>query len=197
MFHYLAQATYDFSTNSSSSSSFLSAPVLILILALVLIIVVAQWKVFTKAGKPGWASIVPVYSSYVLLDIVGMPTWIAFLTLIPFVNFVASIALLVAYFKLGKAFGKGTGFSIMLVLFPYITIPILGFGKAQFNGAPAASAPTPGMPPAEMPAAPMPPTVTDVPPAAPMPPSAPTPPEPTPPMPPTDPTPPAAPTPGV
>ena len=59
--------------------------VLIIMIPMIILTVVANWKIFTKAGKPGWASIIPVYNTWTLLEIVGLPGWISLFTLIGFV----------------------------------------------------------------------------------------------------------------
>ena len=74
---------------------------------LIIFLIASVWKVYTKAGQPGWACIIPFYNIYVLLKIVGRPGWWLVLMLIPLVNLV--IAILVAI-DLAKVFGKGTGF---------------------------------------------------------------------------------------
>lgn len=102
-------------------------------LAIIVFLVAALWKVFTKAGKPGWACIIPIYNIIVMLEIVGRPIWWLVLMLIPFVNFV--IAILIAL-DMAKAFGKGTGFGLGLVFLGFIFYPILGFGSAQYVGPP-------------------------------------------------------------
>src|SRR5204863_9323108 len=96
-----------------------------------LVIVAAMWKVFTKAGKPGWASIIPIYNIWVLLEIVGRPGWWLVLMLIPFVNF---IVLIILSIDVAKSFGKGTGFGLGLAFLSLIFYPILGFGDAQYQG---------------------------------------------------------------
>ncbi len=100
-------------------------------LALVVFLIAAFWKVFTKAGEPGWAAIVPIYNIIVLLKICGKPLWWIILFLIPVVNFV--IALLVSI-SLAKSFGKGTGFGIGLFLLGFIFYPVLAFGDAKYQG---------------------------------------------------------------
>jgi hypothetical protein len=90
-----------------------------------------MWKVFVKAGKPGWAAIIPIYNAIVLLQIVGRPGWWFLLYLIPIVNIVISIMVMI---ELAKVFGKGTGFGIGLLLLSFIFIPILGFGDAEYQG---------------------------------------------------------------
>ena len=96
-----------------------------------LVIVAAMWKVFTKAGKPGWASIIPIYNIWVLLEIVGRPGWWLVLMLIPFVNF---IVLIILSIDVAKSFGKGTGFGLGLAFLSLIFYPILGFGDAKYQG---------------------------------------------------------------
>lgn len=101
-------------------------------LAVLLLIIAGMWKIFTKAGKPGWATIVPIYNIIVLLEVVGRPLWWLVLLLIPFVNFIIGIVINV---DLAKRFGKGGGFAAGLILLPIIFIPILGFGNAQYQAA--------------------------------------------------------------
>ncbi|GLZ29883.1 hypothetical protein Lesp02_20730 [Lentzea sp. NBRC 105346] len=103
-----------------------------------LIAIAAHWKIFTKAGQPGWAAIIPFYNIYILLKIVGRPGWWLVLLLIPFVNV---IILLIVSIDLAKSFGKGTGFGVVgLWLFSLIGYLILGFGDAQYRGPAAATA---------------------------------------------------------
>jgi len=108
-------------------------------LLIALLLIVAMWKVFTKAGQPGWASIIPIYNLYIWCKIVGRPWWWILLMLIPFVNFIVCIILCI---DLAKSFGKGVGFGIGLALLGIIFFPILGFGSAQYQG-PAAGGLTP------------------------------------------------------
>ena len=107
------------------------AGVFILYLAIIVIVIAAQWKIFTKAGKPGWACIVPIYNIIVLLEIVGKPLWWIVLLFIPIANLVVSI--MVANL-LAKSFGKGVGFTVGMIFLPIIFYPILGFGSATYQG---------------------------------------------------------------
>jgi hypothetical protein len=93
--------------------------------------IAACWKIFTKAGQPGWAAIIPIYNLYIWCKIVGRPWWWILLMLIPFVNFVITIILCI---DLAKSFGKGVGFGLGLVFLGIIFFPILGFGSAQYQG---------------------------------------------------------------
>ncbi len=116
--------------DSMAEKAFLSGITLIYLLIIVLIIA-ALWKIFTKAGKPGWASIIPIYNIILLLEIVGKPVWWLLMFLIPFVNFIFAIWVTNL---LAKSFGKTEAFTVGLVLLPFIFYPILGFGDAQYKG---------------------------------------------------------------
>ncbi|MGH7241841.1 MAG: DUF5684 domain-containing protein [Phycisphaerales bacterium] len=104
-------------------------------LAIIVLIIAGCWKVFTKAGQPGWACLIPIFNIYILLKIVGRPWWFLLLMLIPFVNFIVSI---VVHNDLSKSFGKGIGFTVGLILLPMVFYPILGFGEAKYQGPAAA-----------------------------------------------------------
>jgi hypothetical protein len=95
--------------------------------------IAAMWKVFSKAGQPGWAILIPFYNLYVICKIAGRPGWWLILMFIPLVNF---IILVILDIDIAKNFGKGAGFGIGLLLLPFIFFPILGFGSAQYQGAP-------------------------------------------------------------
>jgi hypothetical protein len=107
-------------------------------IAVTVLMVVSMWKIFSKAGQPGWAAIIPIYNLYIWCKIVGRPWWWILLMLIPFVNFIICIILLI---DLAKSFGKGVGFGLGLLFLGIIFFPILGFGSAQYLGPAAASSP--------------------------------------------------------
>lgn len=102
-------------------------------LALVLLLVASMWKIFVKAGEPGWAAIVPIYNIIVLLKIAGKPAWWLILFLIPVVNFVIAI---IVGISLAKNFGKGTGYGIGLALLGPIFYPMLAFGDSRYQPQP-------------------------------------------------------------
>ena len=108
---------------------------LLIPVAILVLLIVSMWKVFTKAGQPGWAAIVPIYNIVVLLKIVGKPVWWIVGFLIPIVNIIVAILLSLA---LAKVFGKGTGFAIGLILLGIVFIPILAFSDAQYTAPPPA-----------------------------------------------------------
>jgi len=101
--------------------------------AVLILLIAAIWKVFSKAGQPGWAAIIPIYNLYVMCKVAGRPGWWLLLMLIPFVNLIILIILNV---DISKRFGKGVGFAIGMIVLPFILWPILGFGSAQYQGGP-------------------------------------------------------------
>ncbi len=105
--------------------------VIVYLLVVIFLIIVPMWKIYTKAGQPGWAILIPIYNLLVLLKIVGKPGWWFLLFLIPFVNFVFLIWTLNL---LSKSFGKDVGFTLGLLFLGFIFYPILGYGKAQYVG---------------------------------------------------------------
>jgi hypothetical protein len=130
----LAQVEYSYSASSQGQAP---GPLFwICWLVFMILMIAACWKIFTKAGQPGWASIIPIYNWYILCKIVGRPGWWVILLLIPFINFIIGIILCI---DLAKSFGKGVGFGIGLILLGVIFFPILGFGSAQYQGPAAGS----------------------------------------------------------
>ncbi len=108
-----------------------STLVLLIELAIFVAIIVGMWKMYTKAGKPGWAAIIPIYNVIVLLEICGRPIWWILLFLIPCVNFVIAI---IVWIDVAKSFGKGVGFGLGLAFLGFIFVPILGFGSDKYIG---------------------------------------------------------------
>lgn len=106
-------------------------------LGILVLMLASLWKVYAKAGQPGWAAIVPIYNLVVLLQIVGKPIWWIALLFIPFVNFVI---LILVYIELAKVFGKGAGYGIGLALLGIIFFPMLAFSDATYQGAPSPAA---------------------------------------------------------
>ena len=104
-----------------------------LYLAVVLLWVIGLWKVFEKAGQPGWGAIIPIFNFYLLCKVAGRPGWWVILMFIPIVSLVIGIIVML---DLAKAFGKGVGFAIGLIFLGFIFVPILGFGGAQYQGPP-------------------------------------------------------------
>jgi len=99
-------------------------------LAFAIVAIAGIWKVFEKAGQPGWAAIVPFYNVYVMLQIAGKPTWWLILFFIPLVNLIAAVMVSIS---IAEKFGKSSGYGIGLALLGFIFYPMLGFGDAQYN----------------------------------------------------------------
>jgi uncharacterized membrane protein YhaH (DUF805 family) len=128
---FLAQNATDYATPPGAPGAVLGSTACIIGLLVGLVMIIAMWKVFTKAGQPGWACLIPFYNIYVLCKIVGRPGWWLLLMLIPFVNFIVGIILCL---DLAKSFGKGVGFGIGLIFLGFIFMCILAFGSAQYQG---------------------------------------------------------------
>ena len=109
---------------------------LIIIFVIVAVIVIARWKVYEKAGKPGWASIVPIYNILVLLEIAEKPSWWVILHFIPIANLIAGILVNI---EIAKKFGQETVFGVGLSFLPIIFWPMLAFGSYKFVGSVAVS----------------------------------------------------------
>ena len=125
---------------------------LIIVLVLYILYIVGQWKVFTKAGEAGWKSIIPIYNMYILYKISWKTSmfWImialgvvigilqAIGGVLAVIGSIASIAVfvlsIISNLKLAKAYGQGIGFTIGLILLPFIFMPVLGLGSSQYVG---------------------------------------------------------------
>jgi hypothetical protein len=123
--------------NYDSPTPHFPVGLIIVYLIIIAVCIAGMWKVFTKAGKPGWACIIPIYNFIVILEIVGKPVWWFLLLLIPCVNIVF---LVWTYNLLSKSFGKSEGFTVGLILLSPIFVCILGFGDAVYLGPAAAEA---------------------------------------------------------
>ncbi|PKR81750.1 signal peptidase I [Brumimicrobium salinarum] len=105
---------------------------ILLYLGIIVLMIASLWTIYSKAGKPGWAAIIPIYNIVVLLEIVGRPIWWIILMLIPIVNIIVSI---IVYNDLSKAFGKDVGYTIGIIFLPFIFLPMLAFGDAKYKNA--------------------------------------------------------------
>lgn len=123
------------STSSASAGVGIFGTLVPLIIAV--LIIASLWKIFEKAGKPGWAALIPIYNLVILVEIVGKPPiWVLWL-LIPCAQFVFIIWLTNL---LAKSFGKTEGFTVGLILLGPVFYPLLGFGDATYLGPSAAEA---------------------------------------------------------
>ncbi len=105
--------------------------VIIIYIAILVMVIASMWTIYTKAGKPGWASLVPIYNIIVLLEMVGKPWWWLFLMFVPIVNIVIMVMI---YHNLSLSFGKSSGFTAGIIFLGIIFIPMLAFGDAKYVG---------------------------------------------------------------
>lgn len=117
-------------TGISTAGATASIGTIIVSCAFALLMIISAWKIFTKAGKPGWAAIVPIYNMIVMLEIACKPIWWFILLLIPLVNIIVIIIVLI---ELAKRFGKGVGFAIGMLILPFIFYPMLAFGDSKYT----------------------------------------------------------------
>jgi Family of unknown function (DUF5684) len=106
--------------------------ILLFVVGFLVVMAAAMWRVFEKAGHEGWEALIPFYNMYILVKIVEKPGYWAFLMCIPYVGLVFSIW---TWNLLVKKFGKSEGFTVGIIFLPFVFIPILGFGDAQFEGS--------------------------------------------------------------
>lgn len=102
---------------------------ILIYLVVVVFEIASMWRLFTKAGRPGWGAIIPFYNIYLLCKIAGKPGWWLVLFLVPLVNVVMSI---LVWHGVSKSFGKSGAFTVGLVLLAFIFIPILAWGDARY-----------------------------------------------------------------
>lgn len=105
--------------------------IIVLFLEVIVLMIVTGETIFYKAGKPEWASIVPIYNVLVLLDIVGKPRWWILLMLVPILNFAILIVIL---HSLSLSFNKNIWFTVGLLFLGILFFPILAFGKSKYIG---------------------------------------------------------------
>jgi hypothetical protein len=129
----ISKNVYIWKKNIMATVGIVFVLVLILIyLGIIIITIAGIWKVFEKAGKPGWAAIIPIYNTIVMAEICGKPTWWGVLPIIPLAGIVFSIWLVNLTIK---SFGKDEGYTIGTIFLPFVFWPILGFSKnIQYQG---------------------------------------------------------------
>ncbi len=118
-------------SGSGAEAALVALPMVIFGIVVGLFMIICQWKIIEKAGKPGWASIIPIYNVIVMLQIAGKPEWWFLLLLVPVANVIIAIITIIA---LAEKFGQETGFAIGMLLLPIIFYPILAFGDSKYQG---------------------------------------------------------------
>jgi len=122
---------YGYSSSSDFGGATLGIGAWLFILAVFIFYIIVYWKIYKKAGCPGWACIVPFYCNY-KMSMFTFGSIVPFvLTFIPIVNLFAILAM---QWKTAIVFGKGTGFGILTLFCPSVCLPIIAFGKAEYVG---------------------------------------------------------------
>ena len=112
---------------------------LMLAIALYTVFVIGTWKVFTKADRPGWWSIIPIWNAIVLLQISGRSGWWVLGYLVPLLNLFVHVRWAI---EMAQSFGRGTWFAIGLVFLEPLFLIILGFNDSRYAGRAARARPT-------------------------------------------------------
>lgn len=98
----------------------------LIVLAIGGITIASLWRVYQRAGEPGWATLVPIYNAVVLLRVARRPIWWIVLLLVPLVNLVTLVAIDIA---LARRFGRSAGFGVAIALLPFVFLPVLAFAS--------------------------------------------------------------------
>ncbi|MCX6231770.1 MAG: signal peptidase I [Bacteroidetes bacterium] len=101
----------------------------ILSLVFFILTLTGLWKLFEKAGVPGWNVLIPFYNFYVWLKIINKPLWWYIFILVPFINVFTILLMIVELVKCYKKFGLLE--QAVAALLPFIYLPYLGFNKKE------------------------------------------------------------------
>lgn len=128
LFQFAASYYADDFLVATAASNIIGVILIPFIIALVISVfmIICMWKIFKKAGKGGWESIIPVYNFVVMLQITELPMWYIALLFVPIAQVYALIKMNI---ELAKKFGQEGGFAALLILVPVVGYPILTFGK--------------------------------------------------------------------
>ncbi len=111
--------------------------VLLIFIAIIVFMIIVQWRIFSKAGRPGWAIFIPIYNLIVQLQVAKLSPWLVFIYLAALIPVVGSIAVfvfnIIVTVKVGIAYNKSAGFIVGMILLPIIFLPILAFGNSQYK----------------------------------------------------------------
>jgi serine/threonine protein kinase len=99
-------------------------------MALLAVAAAGMWRVFTKAGLPGWGALVPYYNLVLVMRLAGKPGWWAIWFFVPFLNIMIYT---IVTLEIAKNFGKGVAYTFCLLLLPPLFYAILGLGRAEYN----------------------------------------------------------------
>jgi uncharacterized membrane protein YhaH (DUF805 family) len=116
--------------DTSGLAAMLSIPMMLFWLVVIVAAIAGMWMMFEKAGRPGWAAIIPIYNVYVLLKVADMSGWWLLAFFVPIVDVVVAVWMT---WKVSKAFGHGFGYFLGLLFLSPIFYMIIGFGKSQYQ----------------------------------------------------------------
>ncbi|MBR6426801.1 MAG: zinc ribbon domain-containing protein [Clostridia bacterium] len=99
--------------------------------AIAVLSIVIYWKMFKKAGQPGWIALIPFYNIWKMFELATGHGAYMLLLFVPIANF---IVLIYFYVKLSVAYSQDEAFCIGLIFLPIIFLAILAFGKKPYVG---------------------------------------------------------------
>jgi hypothetical protein len=120
-------------SNQSNAASFISGIFGFLFVPLLIagfLMIVSWWKIFVKAGREGWESLVPILNLVRILQISHVPLWAIILCFIPVANVVFPLWL---GYALAKSFNKSVGYALGLIFLPVFFYPHLAFSDASYG----------------------------------------------------------------
>jgi len=123
------QTVGNYNSEAALAAGMFGGVFILFYMLIAVLMLVSLWKIFVKAGKAGWASLIPFYNTIVMLEIVKLPIWYILLMFVPIVNVIISVVIMA---KMAKVFGKGTGFVLGMLFLPLIFYPILAFDKSEY-----------------------------------------------------------------
>ncbi len=107
-----------------------------IIVILIIYNIIIRWRIYKKAGKHGWAALIPIYRDVIMYKICDVSPWVLLLLLVPVIGwFILLIVNIYTKFTLAEGFGKGIGFGFGLWILGPIFEAILAFSrKSKYIG---------------------------------------------------------------
>ena len=100
-------------------------------LILCILMLICNWRIFSKAGEPGWMSLIPILNVYKLFEIACGSGWKMVFMFVPFLNFIYGIIIVN---KLVKSFGYGLPVTLLYFIATPVAMLILAFGNNEYEG---------------------------------------------------------------